>query len=392
MTKLRKTARVRGRSSTSPGLAERRGEGKSPARWRRRPLKIASCEVDVTQPILGDWKLLAEGLELFVKVRPKDPKGIVPVTVVLVNKLKSEKGRLRDAQTFFQPQLRVVAGDKVSAFVDRVTNLPLTRDPELRSYRLLFRHAATIGVGHGCSVEWAMDPAAPDRAHSVWTSFVPRHEVLLADTNPGIALDALRMWVLAYGDRSKVLNGLAELCSGYEDWITKRTGESRSLVGELATVADEHLVNCSEALARVKAGVRLLQADDVTWKAFQLANRAVLQVRARTVWKDNGRAPGGPDEQGPHIWRPFQLAFLLLCLKGISEPGSSERELADLLWFPTGGGKTEAYLALIAYHGLRCDDLRDPGGGARRHRHHAVHASSPHDPAVRAGGTPDLQL
>src|SRR5204863_2598007 len=57
----------------------------------------------------------------------------------------------------------------------------------------------------------------------------------------------------------------------------------------------------------------------------------------------------------PHnrSWRPFQLAFVLLNLPALAEPTHSERTaddgLVDLLFFPTGGGKTEAYLGLTAF-------------------------------------------
>jgi hypothetical protein len=47
-------------------------------------------------------------------------------------------------------------------------------------------------------------------------------------------------------------------------------------------------------------------------------------------------------------------------LVGIEQPTSNDREIVDLLFFPTGGGKTEAYLGLAAFT-LVLRRLRNPG-------------------------------
>ena len=62
---------------------------------------------------------------------------------------------------------------------------------------------------------------------------------------------------------------------------------------------------------------------------------------------------------GPR-WGPIQLAYLLLILPGLANPSDAHRETVDLLFFPIGGGNTEAYLGLAAAAMvLRC--LRHPG-------------------------------
>ncbi len=62
-------------------------------------------------------------------------------------------------------------------------------------------------------------------------------------------------------------------------------------------------------------------------------------------------------------WFPFQLAFILMNLPGIAHPEDADRDVVDLLFFPTGGGKTEAYLGLAAFT-LVPRRLRYPGIGS----------------------------
>ncbi len=200
----------------------------------------------------------------------------------------------------------------------------------------------------------------------VRTEFVPTHEVLLTDSNRAIAVDALSMKGLGTADQKVVVDALGDLLDGYRTWIDERKAEVETLSGtEYEASAKQRIEACEAALTRMSRGVALLadpgHADAM--RAFRLANLAMAEQRARTSWVREGKPSDGPDESKEY-WRPFQVGFLLLCLEGIVEDGHSDRGIADLLWFPTGGGKTEAYLGLIAFTAF-LRRLRDPehGGG-----------------------------
>ena len=128
-----------------------------------------------------------------------------------------------------------------------------------------------------------------------------------------------------------------------------------SLPVDLQAKAGEHLDDCDEALRRMRDGLSLIASDSLVFEAFRFANRAMLMQREKSVEALNYQKGKGRvlDADKP-AWRPFQLAFILLNLRGIVTPDSADREIVDLLWFPTGGGKTEAYLGLAAFTmGLR---------------------------------------
>ncbi|POX44529.1 helicase-related protein, partial [Streptomyces sp. Ru72] len=231
-----------------------------------------------------------------------------------------------------------------------------------------------FATGHGCSVAWdwtAPPPRTPMTDHAavaeLRTEFIPSHEVLLTDSNPDIDDAALTMYGLGHGSRERVRQALDGLLAGYETWIDERAKEATTLSGtELSTAADEQIRLCRQALSRMRRGVALL-VDDTRpeiLEAFWLANQAMAKQRAHTQWIKDGR-PGefAAIDETRGTWRPFQIAFLLLCLEGIVDPQHEDREIADLLWFPTGGGKTEAYLGLIAFTTF-LRRLRDGAAGA----------------------------
>jgi hypothetical protein len=331
-----------------------------PSSWRRVPIDVPQVDIDVTSPKTHTSELVP-GLELFWRVRSPDLSNRVPITLALVNRLSSPPGELRDTESFFQPRIEVSASG-TAAFVERPTIAPPKSDDDLRSYQLLYRHSRAFAVGHGCSVEWE-SAADGQRAIRLATTYVPSHALLLADSNPAIPLDGLGMRFQAEASDDEIIGALRRLTGGYADWVAQQRAESANLAEDLATIAARHLDTCDLALRRMNRGIELL-GDPEVLRAYRLANEAMLRQRAQAAWVRAGRPDEGPVRDDSHVWRPFQLAFILLCIEGIAVPGSADREIADLLWFPTGGGKTEAYLGLIAFTVLLRRLRRpDAGGG-----------------------------
>ena len=125
------------------------------------------------------------------------------------------------------------------------------------------------------------------------------------------------------------------------------------------------ITNCRKTHQRIEAGLKLIEQDKQAAEAFAFMNRAMWLQRTRSIYSELVRRGNQPnfdkdiDKLENRRWYPFQIAFVLLNLPAVTKldhPDRSENQdaLADLLFFPTGGGKTEAYLGLTAYvMGLR---------------------------------------
>ncbi len=317
-------------------------DGRGAASWRRVPI-AAEIRLDIGAPDSGSRRPVADGLELFA--RSRWAAGSWAVTLALVNshRVPVASGE-KDAFSFFQSHMTVEAAvGGTSPFVERPNASESAIDADARSSALLYRHSRTYAVGHGCGVDW---DRTQDPPKSIGTTYTPAYELRLAESNPDIELKCLDLAFLANGARDRVVAALRELPATYAAWIAVQ--RELPVDGVHRSAAAAHLRDCAEACQRISSGIDLLERDAATWEAFQLASRALLTVRSRAEWHRSGRSSGGPSETGIS-WYPFQLAFILLCIEGVVDPGSADRDLVDLLWFPTGGGKTEAYLGLIAF-------------------------------------------
>ena len=333
--------------------------------WKRHELEIQPIIYQVTVsknepiPVPG-----TDNLELLVRVRERGSTAVV--TVTLINRYKTEsKAHISAEHCFFQPSIEASAEDgKTSIFLARQINRAGLQDPDRELYDLLYRHAPEFAIGHGCSVEWESEDN--QTATHVHTAIIPGYEILQISPDSAVEYKALEMKFLASAKKKQLVEELQKISSAYAIWISEQKNLIPALPGKMQTVATKNTEKCSQVLARIESGITLLEKNEKARESFQLANQSMLTQRARIVWmkqKADSR-PATPVLGEDHRWRPFQLAFMLMCLESIENPHDETRFIVDLLWFPTGGGKTEAYLGLTAFTiFLRRFTHKEHGGG-----------------------------
>ncbi len=293
------------------------------------------------------------------------------VTIFLVND-QQEPPERRDEAWLFQVQLSAVAEGNAPIF----KKAPMFRDSsgadsrifgEDQSMDMLYRHVIEFAVGHGTSVDAEYSADNPERAVSVSTRAIPSFEVgkhvpPSAADNSSLSELMLSMSQLAQSSKSELQQHLEKLAKAYELWIDEQTNRVKSGfdgLDDYREFAEEAMDKCRNTLRRIREGIVLIGSNESAFEAFQFANRAMWEQRRHTILSECKRRGekttlAEVDSKGDPSWYPFQLAFILLNLPSITdlhhEDRSHETEsIADLLWFPTGGGKTEAYLGLTAY-------------------------------------------
>ncbi|SEM14783.1 hypothetical protein SAMN05443999_1141 [Roseovarius azorensis] len=305
-------------------------------------------------------------------------KGERLVTLFLVNG-QLEPDDNKDRAWLFQPEITVEApedhGDR-SVFRRRPSNEVVVDDPERDRLALIYRNRLEFAVGHGVSVHADTTPEEPTKAHRVRTEIIPRYEVAVTET-PGLDprdRPAMRRMVdegwldmtrLAEMAPDALREALSCLVDDYAVWI----GEQKARLGSEITGFDDPgkdvIERCEEILRRLREGMGTLFADPKALEAFRFANRFMAMQRVRSIYALKRRRNEAVDVTTLNVpknrsWRPFQLAFLLLSIPSLSDPTHPDRTkpveaFADLLWFPTGGGKTEAYLGVAAF-AMACAD------------------------------------
>ena len=325
-------------------------DGKSSSVWQRTP-----CTAEVEVALTGDDPMSehevpdSDGLRLHVVNRQvgteQIPSGTQAVSIFLVNRRTPSEDK--DSRYAFQAEIEVQSehpfvprpdprGAQADEWDDKVADLHYADMPE-------------YATGHGVSAEWEI---LDDHCQMVRTAWIPSAEVEKTETAEisDVELSMEALGTLDGGDAAQA--ALSPLVVQYRRWIDQQRQEIAGLAGERRETAEQLIQSATDAAKRIERGIDALAADEDALDAFRVANRAVARALRQRLKIDEPK------------WRPFQLAFIMINLPGLVDPQGPDRRIVDLLFFPTGGGKTEAYLGLAAF-AMVLRRLRYREGGAK---------------------------
>ncbi|MFL9683476.1 DISARM system helicase DrmA [Streptomyces sp. KL110A] len=353
--------------------------------WSREQVEHL-VDIDVTDGADRTVRLEGDTVVLDVQVRRHTGRtgaeDLRIVELALVNR-QPDSADARDAHWLFQTEIDVTAfpDDQAAVFLpvddplDPASHDNAPEDAEDRRLRLLYRDSLSHARGRNVAVH-AHVRDGERNAYRLTTVWLPEYDVR-ATTAPtleeqdllqGLELGMDELAALAVpGRRAELSAALAPLADGYGTWLERQRRSAAALPADLREAAETAIEQALEVCDRITLGIDRLVADETALLAFRFANRAMALQRRNTAIaaaragreNDSGsyqEAYGEVHAKGKAAasWRPFQLAFVLLNIDSLTQPGHPHRGtgregLVDLLFFPTGGGKTEAYLGLAAY-------------------------------------------
>ena len=342
-----------------------------------QPLPIQASGLPLISGTAKEFALVGKDgkkIELVLNIRNRthgidSDKSIHLLTFTLINKNKGARENIRNEDCFFQVSFSVSASEE--CFYPYKLAASKTDQDDEKSNQLLFRKKKTFAVGHGCSPAWVDNDS--QTVNTITTEAIPSYEIkpIVPNELKSVELKMFDMSDLAKGD---ITSNLVQLNSEYEKWINEQEGiAKKELKDEFLKTAMRHVESCRACLKRMKEGVELLKSNPKVNRAFKLMNRAMLlqqlhygieirnwivekgnitglekaiipDINDQTTWQKNS---DGSLKVGS--WRPFQIAFILINLHSMLDAKHPDRQMVDLIWFPTGGGKTEAYLGLSAF-------------------------------------------
>ncbi|WP_431218531.1 DISARM system helicase DrmA [Leifsonia xyli] len=350
--------RYTGRRETDPNT------GRAVTYYDREQFE-ATVEVDMASISNGVERRIDVGDHVEISIEVFDYDGRRVVEAALLNMVVTGR-ELPPKLWLFQAELEVTEPGGAGAFLptrDVLEGDRASRDAEVRRLDLLYRDRLEFAIGRTASATWDVDPADSRRATAVRTTWLPTAEVpqTRAPEVPGAVLSMRRLMECS---PEELRAGLQPLVDAYAEWIGQQASANAALPDYLRKEGDIGLDDANTALNRLKIGLDLLTTNEQAQRAFWFMNRTMRDQRLRSQVASLrieqksmkiAEAVAEVEARGEKAasWRAFQLAFIIMQLPAVVDPThvrrSSDFPRAELLFFPTGGGKTEAYLGLAAF-------------------------------------------
>jgi hypothetical protein len=330
--------------------------------YRRRPFrKMLSIPIPRGGKAVETSIPESNGVAISIAARPVNaaplPAGTMSVSVFLVNKRAAQTESACAYRSYiFQAKIGIHAANGLVPRPDLrgSSGSALNDEWDEKLADLQYRDVYEFAVGHGVSAMAAAHTG--EHCTDVASTWMPQAfvERVAPSKIDGVELDMEKLSAIA--DHGDAQAKLLPLVHQYRDWIAAQSNRLSGLSGRRLQTAQELLQAAQHASTRIEAGVAAL-SDPKVLEAFRIANRCMAQAARRREMI--ARQIDIVETQSPR-WYPFQLAFMLINIPAIADPLHADRERVDLLFFPTGGGKTEAYLGLSAFT-MVLRRLKNPG-------------------------------
>ena len=311
-------------------------EGEKDSRRHFYKREARAFSVSVTVPEKVCHRQITDGkyndAAVYLHVRKVNPDRSVLLTVSVINRHDAVQTYTENSTlSLFQCTLTL----RCDAGFQPVYRGSFRRSPEEEKNDMLYDAVHNFAYGHGCStVSTEQDGIVTE----IRSEFIPQYRMLqmmprlLADS------DYLYMQYWENADHAAACAKLEGLIGQYRAWYAALR-KNTDLTARYPDAAERSFADIERCIRRLQSGVETLRNNGTAWKSFCYMNEAMLLQRVKTK-----HCP--PESVS---WYPFQMAYILQIIPDIADGASPFRNDVDLLWFPTGGGKTEAYLGVSAF-------------------------------------------
>lgn len=283
---------------------------------------------------LDDSTIKENHLNIQLTIRKIFDDGSKLITMTISNTMKSLQDRVNQNQSaLFQCELTVNINEEFVPIY--INNNLYDKNIENEINNMLYRDVHNYVYGHGCS---GVTVENDNVISTIKSSFMPIERINQMMPNTIKSQDILRLNYWIDENKNACLKSLIDFVFEYEAWLQEQKSVANNLDNykESSNISIKNIETC---ILRLKYGIHHLESNPNAWKSFCFMNEAMLLQRINTK-KSNANDV---------MWYPFQLAYILQIIPDIIDEKSNFKNTVDLLWFPTGGGKTEAYLGVSAF-------------------------------------------